>query len=44
MFLVPWHGSHLIIDSIDPWTIRLDGRLAASASPAGEAATGSVKS
>jgi hypothetical protein len=22
----PWNGSHLLIDSIDPWTIRLDGR------------------
>jgi hypothetical protein len=24
----PWFQSHLHIDSIDPWTIRLDGRLA----------------
>jgi uncharacterized protein YciI len=23
----PWSGSHLLVDSIDPWTIRLDGRL-----------------
>jgi uncharacterized protein YciI len=22
----PWHESHLRIESIDPWTIRLDGR------------------
>ena len=22
----PWSGTHLEIDSIDPWTIRLDGR------------------
>ena len=22
----PWHGSHLRIESIDRWTIRLDGR------------------
>jgi hypothetical protein len=22
----PWSGSHLQIDSIDPWTVRLDGR------------------
>ena len=22
----PWSESHLVIDSIDPWTIRLDGR------------------
>jgi hypothetical protein len=22
----PWSGSHLLIDAIDRWTIRLDGR------------------
>jgi hypothetical protein len=22
----PWNGSHLVIESIDNWTIRLDGR------------------
>lgn len=22
----PWSGTHLRIDEIDPWTIRLDGR------------------
>jgi hypothetical protein len=22
----PWHGSHLVIDSVDPWTIRLRAR------------------
>jgi uncharacterized protein YciI len=22
----PWSGTHLLIDSIDSWTIRLDGR------------------
>ena len=22
----PWHESHLVIESVDPWTIRLDGR------------------
>jgi uncharacterized protein YciI len=22
----PWHNTHLMIDSIEPWTIRLDGR------------------
>lgn len=22
----PWHRTHLNIDSIEPWTIRLDGR------------------
>jgi uncharacterized protein YciI len=22
----PWSETHLLIDSIDPWTIRLDGR------------------
>jgi hypothetical protein len=21
----PWSGSHLLVDSIEPWTIRLDG-------------------
>jgi len=22
----PWHGSQLIVDAVEPWTIRLDGR------------------
>ncbi len=22
----PWHGSHLVIASVEPWAIRLDGR------------------
>jgi len=22
----PWSGSHLLVESIEPWTIRLDGR------------------
>jgi hypothetical protein len=22
----PWHTSHLVLDSIEPWTIRLDAR------------------
>jgi hypothetical protein len=22
----PWHGTHLVVDSVDGWTIRLDGR------------------
>jgi len=22
----PWSGTHLVVDSIDPWTIRLNGR------------------
>jgi hypothetical protein len=22
----PWSGSHLVLDSVDAWTIRLDGR------------------
>jgi hypothetical protein len=22
----PWHGSHLLLDELEPWTIRLDGR------------------
>jgi hypothetical protein len=25
----PWSGSHLVVDSIDQWTIRLDSRLTA---------------
>jgi hypothetical protein len=25
----PWSESHLVIDSIEPWTIRLDSRRAA---------------
>ena len=24
--LDPWSGSHLVIESVEPWTIRLDGR------------------
>ena len=27
----PWGGTHLRIDSIEPWTIRLDGRAAGGA-------------
>lgn len=26
----PWSQTHLVIDTIDAWTIRLDGRRAAS--------------
>jgi hypothetical protein len=22
----PWHGSHLVVDTVDAWTIRLGGR------------------
>jgi hypothetical protein len=22
----PWSGTHLVVDSVDAWTIRLDGR------------------
>jgi hypothetical protein len=22
----PWSGSHLVVDSVDGWTLRLDGR------------------
>src|SRR5437762_11548077 len=25
----PWSGTHLVVDSIDPWTILLDGRVTA---------------
>jgi uncharacterized protein YciI len=24
----PWSGTHLVVDSIDPWTVRLDARQA----------------
>ena len=24
----PWSGTHLLVESIDAWTIRLDGRRA----------------
>jgi uncharacterized protein YciI len=22
----PWHGTHLLVETVDGWTIRLDGR------------------
>jgi hypothetical protein len=22
----PWSGTHLVVDAVEPWTIRLDGR------------------
>ncbi len=22
----PWHETHLVVDTVEPWTIRLDGR------------------
>lgn len=25
----PWDGTHLVVDSVDAWTIRLDGRACA---------------
>jgi hypothetical protein len=24
----PWSGSHLVVDAVEPWTIRLDARRA----------------
>jgi hypothetical protein len=24
----PWSGSHLVVDTVEPWTIRLDARRA----------------
>jgi hypothetical protein len=24
----PWSGSHVVVHSVDPWTIKLDGRRA----------------
>jgi hypothetical protein len=26
----PWSGSHLVLDAVEPWTIRLDGRSSRS--------------
>jgi hypothetical protein len=26
----PWSGTHLVVDSVERWTIRLDGRRAVS--------------
>jgi len=26
--LDPWRGTHLRVDAVEPWTIRLDGRRA----------------
>ncbi len=28
--LDPWSGSHLVVDRVDAWTIRLDGRPASA--------------
>jgi hypothetical protein len=25
----PWSGTHLVVDTVDAWTIRLDGRARA---------------
>jgi uncharacterized protein YciI len=32
----PWSETHLVIDTIDPWTIRLDGREAQQSASARE--------
>lgn len=29
----PWSGTHLVIEAIEPWTIRLDGRGVGRAHP-----------
>lgn len=34
----PWSETHLFVDSIDAWTIRLDGRASSSYSRAGRSA------
>ena len=26
----PWSGTHLVVEAIEPWTIRLDGRTASA--------------
>jgi uncharacterized protein YciI len=23
----PWSGSHLVVEAVEPWTLRLDGRV-----------------
>ena len=28
----PWSGTHLVVEAIEPWTIRLDGRTASASS------------
>jgi uncharacterized protein YciI len=29
----PWSDSHLVVDSVEPWTIRLDGRSRRTGEP-----------
>ena len=29
----PWSGTHLVVDAIEPWTIRLDSRQSPSVDP-----------
>jgi hypothetical protein len=29
----PWHETHLVVESVDGWTIRLDSRQAPTSSP-----------
>lgn len=36
----PWSGTHLVIDAVDPWTIRLDGRERDRHAAAAQEATG----
>jgi hypothetical protein len=35
----PWSGSHLVVELIEPWTIRLDGRAVAETNRPGPADT-----
>jgi len=28
----PWSGTHLVVEAIEPWTMRLDGRSASASS------------
>ena len=29
----PWSGTHLVVDAVEPWTVRLDGRGGPSPGP-----------
>lgn len=29
----PWSGTHLVVDVVEPWTIRLDGRRSSPCPP-----------
>ena len=29
----PWSGTHLVVDAVEPWTVRLDGRASRDPPP-----------